>query len=491
MGDNIKDKTVSGLAWSAIDNIASQGITFLIGLILARLLTPEEFGTLGLALIFIGLLNQIIDCGFSNALIRKKVISEVDFNTAFIFNVIAGFVAFFLCFLLSPFISQFFDDPNLLIVLRWLSTLVIINAVGIVQRTILVRNIDFKTQTKISLISSILGGIVGVLFAYKGYGVMSLVYQQLSRQGSNTILLWVFNKWRPYLQFSTTSFKEQFTYGIKLLFSGLIDFTFNESSSLLIGKVYTPATLGQYSRARQFSSIFSSNLSAVMQRVTFPVLSKFQDEPLTLVSKYRLIVKCLMLLSGFFMITLACTAKPLILILIGEKWAQAILFLQIICFNDMLYPIKQVNINVIQVTGRSDLVLKVTLYKRILQIIPLFIGLYNIYYMLYGLVVASFCGLVLNALFASKCIPYKLSDQLKDLRRPFIACLIPGIVMFAISFLQMNMYILLIIQLIIGLVIFKFSCNTLRIGEYIYMKEIISNIFGKISSALRQSCKYK
>ncbi|MCQ2294019.1 MAG: lipopolysaccharide biosynthesis protein [Bacteroidales bacterium] len=479
MAKNIKSKTIAGLSWSAIDSIASQGITFVIGIILARMLTPKEFGTLGIAMIFVGLFNKFVDCGFSNSLIRKKDIEQIDYNTAFIFNVAVSVVMYLACLALAPFISSFFNFPDLTIVLRWLSIVVIINALGIIQKTRLTRNIDFKTQTKVSISSSIISGIVGISAAYWGCGVMSLVYQQITRQSLNTVLLWIFNRWHPQMQFSIDSFRQQFSYGVKLLFSGLIDFTFNEAASIVIGKVYSPATLGQYSRAKQFSSIFSSNLSVIIERVTFPVLASFQYNKELLVAQYKKICKSLMLVSGFFMITLACTAESVVLILVGEKWAEAVLYLPIICFNDMFYPVKQVNLNAIMVTGRSDLVLRVTIIKRFIQVIPILLGFYSIYMLLYGFVVSSVLGMVLNAYFASKCIPYSVVSQLKDLLKPLGVCLIAGVAMYAITFLNLNIYLQLLVQLLVGVSVFLITVHLTKIAEYYFLKDTLLSALSK------------
>jgi len=482
MTENIKEKTITGLTWSAVDNIASQGITFVIGIVLARLLSPKEFGTLGVAMIFVGLFNKFVDCGFSNALIRKKNVENIDYETAFIFNIIASIILYLICILLSPYIATFFNNTELEVVLKWMSLVIVINAIGIIQKTKLVRRVDFKTQTKISLISSITSGIIGITAAYNGFGVMSLVYQQLTRQTLNTILLWCFNKWFPNLNFSIESFKQQFSFGIKLLFSGLIDFSFNEAAIVVIGKIYTPATLGQYSRAKQFSSIFSSNISTIMERVTFPVLAKFQDNKQLLVIQYKKIIKCLMLVSGFFMITLACTAESVVIILVGKKWAEAVIYLQIICFNDMFYPIKQVNLNAIQVTGRSDLILKVTILKRFIQIVPIILGFYSIYYMLYGLVIASVLGLLLNASFSSKCIPYPLKEQIIDLSKPLFICAIPGVAMFLVTLLDLNLYYQLITQLLIGCFIFVSIIRITKYSAFFYLKDIGMSVLRKKST---------
>ncbi len=476
MSENLKKKAIGGLKWSAIDNIASQGITFVIGIVLARLLSPAEFGTLGIAMIFVGLFNKFVDCGFSNALIRKKNVEPVDYNTAFFFNIIVSVVLYVICFFLSPYVSSFFNDEELVVVLKWMSLVIIINGVGIIQKTILIKRIDFKTQAKISLISSFLSGIIGIISAYMGKGVMSLVFQQLSRQTLNTLLLWFYNRWYPKLEFSINSFRQQFSFGIKLLFSGLIDYACNEAATFVIGKVHSPATLGQYSRARQFSSIFSSNLSTITERVTFPVLAQFQDNKEMLAMQYRKMVKCLMLICGLLMITLACTAESVVLILVGDKWVEAILYLQIICFNDLFYPIKLVNLNAIQVTGRSDLILKVTILKRLIQIVPIFLGVFNIYYMLYGLVLASFLGTLLNAYFASKCIPYTLKEQVRDFMRPLFICLVPGVAMSLVTYFDFNIYIQLLLQLLIGIVTFYAIIRVVKLPEWYYLKDILFSV---------------
>lgn len=484
MTKSIKDKTIAGLSWSAIDSIASQGITFIVGIVLARLLSPTEFGTIGIAMIFIGLFNKIVDCGFSNALIRKNDASNLDYNTTFIFNLALSCVLYILCYLGAPYIALFFHDDQLVLVLKWMSLVVIINSLSIIQRTILIRKIDFKTQTKISLISSISSGVIGILMACYDMGVMSLVGQQLSRQGLNTLFLWVYNTWRPKLEFSYHRFKELFSYGGKLLLSGLVDVIFNESASFIIGKVYSTATLGQYSRARQFSSIFSSNLSSIMERVTFPVLAKFQDNKDQLVEYYKKIIKSLMLVCGICMITLACTAKSVIYILVGEKWAEAVIYLQIICFNDLFYPIRIVNINAIQVCGRSDLVLKVNLLKRIIQLIPILLGIFNIYYMLYGLVLTGITGLLLNAYFSSKCIPYSVIDQIKDLSQPLLVCIVPALAMISVGLLALNIYFQLIAQLLVGMTTFFIIVRITKLEEYYFIKEIITYVLQKTKNKI-------
>lgn len=245
MAESLKRKTVHGMTWSLVDNIANSGITFLVGLILARLLTPMEYGIMAMITIFIAISTSIIDSGFSNALIRKSEIKRIDYNTVFYFNLAISIFLYIILYIVSPVISSFFKEPILIKVTRVISWILIINALGIIPRTILVVNIDFKTQTKVSLISSIVSGVVGIGMAFYGLGVWSLVGQQLSRQLFNTFFLWIYCRWRPVWEFSADSFREMFGFGSKLLISGLIDTIYKNIYYVIIGHFYSSVQLGQ------------------------------------------------------------------------------------------------------------------------------------------------------------------------------------------------------------------------------------------------------
>lgn len=326
MSESLKNRAVHGAKWSFIDNISNSGVTFLVGLVLARLLTPAEYGIMAMIAIFIAVSNSIVDSGFSNALIRKVRIDRVDYNTVFVFNLIVSIVLYIFLYVSAPAISLFFKESVLTDVLRGIGLILIVNALGIIPRTILVRGIDFKTQTKVSIISSVSSGLVGVGMAIMGFGVWSLVWQQLSRQILNSLFLWIFCKWIPQWEFSIKSFKEMFGFGYKLLLSGLLDTLYKNIYYVVIGRCYSPAQLGQYTRAEQFNTIFSSNLTSIVQRVSYPVLSSIQEEPERLREAYRQIIKTTMLVTFACMLGLAAVAKPLIIILIGEKWLTAVSF---------------------------------------------------------------------------------------------------------------------------------------------------------------------
>jgi O-antigen/teichoic acid export membrane protein len=270
--------------------------------------------------VFIAISNSFIDSGFSSALIRKTDIKNIDYNTVFYFNLAVGVLFYLILYLCSPLISSFFNEPILIPVTRVIGIILIINALSIIQRTIFVKKIDFKTQTRVSFLSSVLSGIIGVGMAFWGYGVWSLAGQQISRQFFNTLFLWLYSSWRPSLEFSKASFREMFGFGSKLLLSGLLDTAYQNIYYLIIGRFYTANQLGQYSRAEQFSSIFSSNLTTVIQRVSYPALSSIQEEQKRLRLAYKKTLKTTMLISFTCMLGLAAIAKSLLLMLIGEQW---------------------------------------------------------------------------------------------------------------------------------------------------------------------------
>ncbi|MBP3668963.1 MAG: lipopolysaccharide biosynthesis protein, partial [Bacteroides sp.] len=401
MSQSLKQKTVKGVGWSFADNIANQGVTFLVSLVLARLITPEEYGLIGIITIFIAVFNSIVDSGFSNALIRKNDIKEIDYSTVFITNMVLSVVLFIVFFFLAEPIADFFSQPLLKPLTQVMGSIVIINAFAIVQRTILTKNIDFKTQTKASVISSVVSGIVGMAMAFMGYGVWSLVGQQLSRAFLYTSSLWLYNHWLPRMRFSWNSFRELFGFGWKLMVSALIDTIWREIYQVVIGKCYTAAALGQYTRAQQFGSVFSSNLNTVIQRVSYPVLSSMQDDKLRMKEGYRRVIKITMLVTFVLMLGLAAIAQPMILVLVGDQWLIAADLLPVICFNMMLYPLHSLNLNMLQVEGRSDLFLKLEIIKKVIAVIPLLMGIFiSIYWMLWGSVITGFFAYYLNSYYS-------------------------------------------------------------------------------------------
>ena len=477
MSESLKNKTVRGVGWSFVDNIASSGVTFLVGLVLARLLSPAEYGIMAMMAIFIAVSNSIVDSGFSNALIRKVRVERVDYNTVFYFNLAVSVLLYVLLFLASPSISVFFKEPELVKVTRVIGSVLVINALAIIPRTVFVRDVNFKTQTKVSLISSVSSGAVGIVMALSGMGVWSLVGQQLSRQSLNSLFLWVYCKWKPSLEFSIESFRELFGFGSKLLLSGLLNTVYQNVYYIVIGRFYSSSLLGQYTRAEQFNTIFSSNLTSVVQRVSYPVLSSIQEDPKRLREAYRKVIKTTMLITFACMLGLAAVSRPLIVILIGEKWLPSVYFLQIICFSGMLYPLHAINLNILQVKGRSDLFLKLEVIKKIIAVVPITIGVFcGIEYMLWGSVFTSFIAYFLNSHYSARLIDYPTMDQMKDILPTFAISSIVAFFMWCVSLFDISAYILLPMQLSLGILLAFIIYEKLRLPEYLEVRQLVCSL---------------
>lgn len=472
VSESLKKKTVRGTFWSALDNIANQGVTFLVGLVLARLLTPHEYGLIGYIMILVAVFNSIVDSGFSNALIRKKDAGETDYSTAFIFNLAVSLVMVAAMVLVAVPFSRFFKEPQLVPLVRVMSVIVVINALALIQRTRLVKSVDFKTQTKASLISSVSSGAVGLAMAFGGLGVWSLVGQQISRQLINTVCLWILNRWKPTWRFSWSSFRELFGFGWKLLVSGLIDTVWKEIYQLVIGKFYSTSTLGQYTRGKQFSDIFSSNMTSIVQRVSYPVLSSIQDERERMREGYRKIIRTTMLASFVLLFGLSAVAESLLTVLIGPRWLEAAHYLQIICFAASLYPLHAINLNMLQVQGRSDLFLKLEIVKKIIAVAPLLLGIFiDIDWMLWGSLATSIIAYFLNARYSGTLIGYPIRAQIKDILPSFGVAAAMAACVWPLSLLSLQPIWMLLVQLCAGATVTIGLCEALRLPEYAEIKD--------------------
>lgn len=474
---SLKDKTIKGSMWSAIDNVAQCSVQFIVSIVLARLLSPDDYGLIGIIMIFTTVCTTIINGGLSSALIRTKNPSEDDYNTAFIINFGLSFVLYSIVFFCSPLIADFFAREELVGLTRVSSFTMVLGAFAIVQQVRLTKRIDFKTQTKITLIASVLSGVIGIFMALLGFGVWALVIQGIIAQLLRTVLLWFFNHWIPSLRFNKDSFSCLFGFGWKMMVSGVLDSLWTQLYQVVIGRYYSPATLGQYTRANQFSTLFSSNLTNVIQRVTFPVLSDIQDDKERMISAYRKIIKTTMFLTFALMFALGAVSEPLIYCLIGEKWHQAATFLPWICLIGSLYPLHAINLNMLQVQGRSDLFLGLEIVKKIVGIIPLVIGAFiGVFPMLYSSVLVSIICYFLNSHFPGKILGYTSWMQLKDIAPSFLISMIMAAVVYMMKLLPFSHWIILPVQMIVGLLLFFVMCKITRIEESKEVLRIIEHV---------------
>ena len=464
---SLRNKTVKGVGWSAIDNVVQTGVTFVVSIVLARLLSPDDYGLIGIIAIFTTVCTALINGGFTTALIRKKDATDDDYNTAFITNLGVSIVLYALIFLCSPLIADFFGREELLALTRVSSLGMIIGALALVQQTRLTKRIDFKSQTKITLIASVSSGIVGIVLAVLGFGVWSLVAQQLMSHCLRTVLLWFVNKWIPSLRFSSKSFHELFGFGWKMMVSSVIDTVWKELYQVVVGKFYSPATLGQYTRSKQFAKLFSSNLTSVIQRVTYPVLSNIQDDKKRMVAAYRKIIKTTMFVTTISMFFLGAISEPLLYCLIGPKWHDAAVYLPLICISGSLYPLHAINLNMLQVQGRSDLFLGLEIVKKAIAIGPLMVGAFiGIMPMLFTNVLTSIIAFFLNSHYSGKFLGYSSWMQVKDVAPSYGIAIIVSLSVYFFKYLPISYWIILPIQLIIGTVTFITLCRVVKMEEY-------------------------
>lgn len=472
--ESLKNKTIRGVGWSAADAFLGQGVTFIVGLVLARLLSPDEYGLIGICLIFTTVLNGIVDSGFSNALIRKKEVTDEDYNTMFTTNMAISIVLYVLLFISAPLVSDFFHRIELTALVRVTGLILFLNALSITQVTILTKNIDFKTKTKASLVSAIISGVIGIAMAFMGYSVWSLVAQQLSKQLLYTLCLWVLNKWWPKFTFYNDSFKYMWGFGWKLLASGILNNVWNQLYQVVIGRCYTSSTLGHYTRANEYASIFSSNLTSIVQRVSYPVLAEIQDDKERMVLGYRKVIKFTMFVTAVCMISLGAVSEPLIYTLIGTKWHEAATYLPLICISMSLYPLHAINLNILQVLGRSDIFLYLEIFKKIVGLLPLVIGIfYGIYYMLLASILTGIISLYLNTWYTGKTLNYTFVKQIRDIAPSYFTALVIAVVVYFLKFLMLPCYVVLVLQIIVGIIVGLSISEVLKFEEYIELKSIV------------------
>lgn len=474
MSDSLRSKTVKGVVWSSIERFSTQGVQFLIMIIMARLLTPKDYGLIGMLAIFLAVAQSLIDSGFSQALIRKQDRTDVDNSTVFYFNIVVSSALYLILFIAAPFVADFYNQPELTSVMRVVCLGVILNSLAVVQRALLTVRIDFKTQAKASLSAAVISGCIGIVLAYCGFGVWSLVVQQLLNLSVNTLLLWIFSKWRPIAVFSWKSFHELFAFGSKLLASGLLDTLYRNIYPIVIGKLFSASSLGHYTRAHQFSEFPSSNVTGIIQRVTYPILCGIQDETERLAIVYRKFLKLSAFIIFPLMIGLSAVARPFIDIALGTQWGFCGQLLQIICFAMMWYPIHAINLNLLQVKGRSDLFLRLEIIKKILGITVLCITApFGLVVMCYGQIFNSIVALVINTYYTGKLINVGFIRQMKDLLPTILLSLTMfGAILLVNGFIEANIY-RLIIGVLVGVIVYVS-------GSYIFKFKELQTLFSLI-----------
>jgi len=472
----IKEKILNGTRWSFIGGLFGQGTTFLVGIVLARILGPEEYGLIGIVTIFTSIFQGIVDSGFSSALIRQKDCTEKDYCTAFYSNIAFAFISYCLLFVAAPLISSFFNNQILTKLIRVMSLCLFLDAFTLVQSTIIVKIMDFKTKASITMISSVISGFIGISMAFGGFGVWALVGQFLSKQLITLISYWLTHLWTPQLIFDKKSFGYLWSFGWKLSLSGIIDRISNELCNFVVGKCYSPSTLGQYTRSNQFAGFFAIGLTGIVQQVSYPALSEIQDDREQLKSVYRKIIKTTMYICAPSMFFIAAVSEPLILSLVGEKWIDAVTYLPLICFTVFLYPVHAINLNMLQVQGRSDLFLKLEIIKKVICVPVLLLGAFwGIVPMLVASIVASIVCYFLNSYWSGKLIGYSTWDQICDIAPSIMLASLLSMSVFFLKNLSISVWYILLIQGFVGILVLLFLSLLFCRDELICVKRLICN----------------
>lgn len=466
MAKSLKDKTFKGIVWSSVDRFATQGITFIFNILIARILLPSDYGVVAMLAIFLAISQTFIDSGFGTALIRKPDRTETDFCTVFYFNIAVSLILYLILWVAAPYIALFYDIPLLESVTRVVSLKLVFSSLSGVHNAKLSIDINFKARAKISIAVTLLTGAIGLWMAYRGYGVWALVMQSVISSLLSSILLWVYVRWMPAMTFSWKSFREMFSFGSKLLASGLLDTIYNNVYTLVIGKFFSATSLGVYSKADAFAQFPSSNITGVLQGVAFPVLSSIQNEDERFANAYKQFLRLSAFVVFPLMIGLAAVADPFIRLVLTDKWAGSIYLLQIICFALMWYPIHAINLNLLQVKGRSDFFLKLEIIKKIQGVIILCVTIpLGLVAMCYGRIVASLLSLVYNTFYTRKLIDYGFGKQMKDLLHILLHSLVMGAIAWGVVQLLHPLWLKLVAGVLAGAAYYIMGAYLMKFEE--------------------------
>ena len=481
MPREIKTKTViAGFSWRFAERILAQGVSFIVSVVLARLLMPETYGIIALVTVFTNIIQTFVDSGFGNALIQKKDADDLDFSSVFYFNIVLCISLYTLLFFCAPLIARFYSMPELVPVVRVLGIKILISGVKNIQQAYVSRNMLFKRFFFATLGGTIGAAIIGITMAYLGFGVWALVVQNLFNATVDTIILWITVKWRPKKQFSFERLKTLFGFGWKLLVSSLIDKVYNDIRQLIIGKLYSPSELAYYNRGKQIPHLFITNINTSIDSVLLPAMANEQDDKNRVRAMTRRAIKTSVYLLAPIMIGVAVVAEPLIDLLLTEKWLFAVPFMRIFCITYMFYPIHTANLNAIKAMGRSDLFLKLEIIKKVVGMIVLLITMrISVMAMAYSLLFTSVCAQIINSWPNRKLLGYSYLDQMKDIMPAILLSVMMGMAIYCFIFLHLNDYITITLQVITGVTIYVIGSKILKIEEFKYIYDLIQNVIKK------------
>lgn len=476
MQPSLKEKTVKSICWVLIEKFGVLAAKLTLGIILARMLTPKDYGLIGMISVFFTIAQVFVNSGFNLAYVQKKEITNKDANTVFFFNLTISIAMYWILWIAAPLIADFYDQPKLIGLTRVMGLTVIINAFNIIQVAQVTRNVEFKRKTKVTLMTTLFSGTGGVIAAYYGLGVWSLVIQALSNQLLSTTGLWITNKWSPTFQFSEKSFKNMFSVGAWIFASSIMRTIFNNIYILAFGKLFPAAQLGFYIKAKQIPLLSSQQLSGAVRLVSFPIFSQMQDNKDRLQTGMRKILRHTLIITMPVLVTLIVVAKPFIILFLTEKWAPLIPYMQLFCIGGFLYPIHAVNLQVLLAQGKSNLNFNLAMIKNVLRITNILVMYrFGVIYIIIGEIALSFIALFINTFYTQKLIGYGILKQWNDIRKIVSGVIIAGLFGYFISFNLDNLWVMFLVGAVGTIsffIIFQYLFNRDLFEDVLLLKDV-------------------
>lgn len=481
MEDNsLKKKTIGGFIWRFAERCGAQAVQFIVSIILARILSPTDYGTLALIAVFTNILSVFVQSGMGVALIQKKDADDLDYSTLFYFNVVMCVSLYLIMFITAPFIAKFYKIPELTIYTRVVSLTLIVSGVRGIQSAYVSKNMLFKKFFFSTIVGTILSAVVGISMAYKGFGVWALIAQELTNVTVDTIILWITVKWRPKWMFSFNRLKGLFSYGWKMLVAGLLDTGYLQLRNLIIGKVYSSSDLAYYSKALSFPQLLVTNVNSSIDSVLLPSMSSVQDSRETVKGMTSRALKTSTFIMGPLLMGLAACGKSVISILLTDKWLPSYPFMVVFCISYLFLPINTANLNAIKALGRSDIFLKLEIIKKTIGII-IIIATFKISVMAIALgsIVSTVINQVINSWPNKKLMNYQYREQFKDVLPSLILSTIMFFGVYCVNFLNLNSWITLIIQVPLGVLIYIGSAAFFKFEAFTYCLDLAKSFFKK------------
>lgn len=470
------NRTLVNFIWRFAERCGAQLVTFIVSIVLARILSPSDYGTIALVTVFTTILQVFIDSGLSTALIQKKYADDLDFSSVFYFNFIVCLILYIIMFVSAPCIADFYKDSNLITIIRVISLTLIISGVKGVQQSYVSRNMLFKRFFFSTLGGTIFSAVLGIIMAYAGFGVWAIVFQQLSNNAIDTLILWITVKWRPIKKFSWIRLKHLLSFGWKMLASSLLDTVYNNLRNMIIGKLYTSADLAFYNQGDKFPKLIVTNINTSIDSVLLPTMSNEQDNHVRVKDMTRRAIKISTYIMAPLMIGLAFCAKPIVQIVLTDKWLPCVPYLQIFCISYLFWPIHTANLNAIKAMGRSDLFLKLEVIKKFIGMILLLITMnISVMAMAYSLLISGLISQVINSWPNRYLLKYSYIDQIKDILPNIVMALIMGVFVYFINYLDLSVLVSLMVQIILGGIIYLVLSIFTKNDSFIYLINILKN----------------